>query len=222
MIMRIERRAFPEWTNGQIESSERPLESPLTPPLPSPGAASWVGADPAILMATLMVEAGQQSRRAAETLRRSQEAIIERQEREQIASMEKKAADTRMRGWVEGLSTAAQGGLQMGSAELLCEAASSAPAKARKLEAASGRWLAAAKMGEGVGKVGATELAVVAERDETDATRHGQAADRAKRAAQDAGGAEREAADWIQATLRFCREYASARAQAEQAALRRA
>jgi hypothetical protein len=177
--------------------------------LPDPTALLDGQGDPAAMLATLLVKAGQAAKRGDRAMQAIEEKAQEDAENAEIAAMRTKADDLRTQGLVSGLTGAASGVL-------------TAEAGAHFKTAGEKTFDGMAKVTDAGAHFLDGQLKGAIADDEADARVHEQVANRAKRAVDLAHDAQKDDADLIKTAIDFYREFTGAQTQARSAALHRA
>ncbi len=177
--------------------------------LPDPAALLDGQGDPAALLATLLVKAGQAAKRGDREMQAIEEKTQEDAENAEITAMRTKADDLRTQGLVSGLAGAASGVL-------------TAEAGAHFKTAGEKQFDGMAKVTDAGAHFVDGQLKGGIADDDADARAHEQVANRAKRAVDMAHDARKDDADFIKAAIDFYREFTGAQTQARSAALHRA
>jgi len=182
--------------------------------LPDPLTAPAMSGDPGAELAALAVKSGEQQETNAQAARDAQESVEVSEDNQQVAAMNQKADDIRAGGLTEGLGMVAEGGVDVAAAGVI--ASDGKPT----LESAALKFDGTVlKAGSVIN--GASSRAAEANAD-ADAAAARSASDQAKGAADDLHDAKKAGGDFISAALDFYREYTSAQASANSAALHRA
>jgi hypothetical protein len=195
------------YPSGELAASS--ADAGATPPLPDPLSALLLSGDPGAELAALAVQSGERQETTAQTSRDIEQKIEVDEDGQQVAAMEKKADDIRSAGILEGAGMAAEGVASVVGGCL----------DSRQLGDAIGH---GGKAADGAATLGAAFPKAEAARDDANAAAAKSAADQARGAAEDLHDAKKSASDFISAALDFYREYTSAQASAQSAALHRA
>ena len=180
--------------------------------LPDPvGLSGDLGAE----LAALAVRSGEQQETVAQTARDAEERIEVNQDDRQVDAMHKKAGDVLSDGLTEGLGMMAEGGFELAAAGETTAAEGKPTADGYALKADGTICRAWSMTGDAFSKAAQAN-------DDATAAAARSASDRARSAADDLHDAKKGAGDFISAALDFYREYTSAKAAADAAALGRA
>ena len=177
--------------------------------LPDPLTTLALSGDPGAELAALAVQSGEAEDAVAQEARDTEVAIEVREDARQVDAMHKKAGDIRTAGIWEGVGMAVEGVAGV----LAVIPASNRVADAVKL---------GGKAANGGAIIASTFYKATEADDDALADAAKSASDLAKGAADDLGDARKSAGDLISAALDFYREYTSAQAAANTAALHRA
>jgi hypothetical protein len=192
-----------------IDDSTTTLEAGAEAGLPDPVTALALSGDPGAELAALAVQSGERQETVAQTARDAQEQTEVSDDNQQVAAMHQKADDIRSAGMWQGLGMAAEGGGTVAGAFF------SSPKITQELQGGG-------KMANGGATITATHFSAAEANDDANADQARAAADQAKGAADDLHDAKKAGGDFISAALDFYREYTSAQASANSAALHRA
>jgi hypothetical protein len=191
------------------------VEGAHAPLMPDPLDALACSGDPGAELAALAVKSGQSERKVTQALRDNFEKMEISQDDMEVESMRRKASDIRTGGLVEGLGTVVEGVVTYAGASEVSPSGvpTSAKGAAIKLEST----LIHAETG-----IASTGFKGAEAGDDADAAMHKAAADHARSAAEDMHDAKKDASQTIGAAIDFFREYSSAKASEQGAAIRRA
>jgi hypothetical protein len=178
--------------------------------LPDPVTALALSGDPGAELAALAVQSGELQENVARTARDTEVELEVHEDNEQVDALHKKADDIRASGIWEGVGMIAEGASGVLPAVV---PVSSRVADAVKL---------GGKGADGMAVIASTFGKAAEANDDAAAAAARSASDRAKGAADDLSDAKKSAGDLISAALDFYREYTSAQAAANTAALHRA
>jgi hypothetical protein len=183
-------------------------------PDPSPLNMLAMSGDPGAEIAALAVKSGEQQQTNAQAARDADRAIEVSEDQQQVAAMNQKADEIQAGGLASGLGMIAEGGFNVAAAGLVAsDGKESLNSAALKFD---GTVLKA-----GASMNAATDSAFEANADASAAAAKS-ASDQAKSAADDENDAKKSAGDFINAALDFYKEYTSAQASANSAAIHRA
>jgi hypothetical protein len=184
--------------------------------LPEPDSLSMLAmsGDPGAEIAALAVKSGEQQQTNAQAARDADQAIEVSEDQQQVAAMNKKADEIQAGGLASGLGMIAEGGFNVAAAGMVAS------------DGKESLNSAALKFGGTVLKASAsmsaaTDSAFEANEDASAAAAKS-ASDQAKSAAEDENDAKKGAGDFINAAIDFYKEYTSAQASANSAAIHRA
>ena len=177
--------------------------------LPDPLAAMALSGDPGAELAALAVQSGERQQTVAQTARDTEAQIEVGEDHQQVDAMHQKARDIRAAGIWEGGGMIGEGACSFTGAFL----------PSPKL---GNSFVAGGKGADGVAKVVAAGSRAAEANDDATAAAAKSASDQAKSAADDLHDVKKGAGDFISAALDFYREYTSAQASANSAALHRA
>jgi hypothetical protein len=178
--------------------------------LPDPVTALALSGDPGAELAALAVQSGEQQENVARTARDTEVELEVHEDNLQVDAMHKKAEDIRASGIWEGVGMIAEGASGVVPAVV--------PVSNRVADAVR----LGGKGANGIAAIASTFGKAAEANDDATAAAARSASDRAKGAADDLSDARKSAGDLISAALDFYREYTSAQATANTAALHRA
>jgi hypothetical protein len=182
--------------------------------LPDPVDALLASGDPGAEIAALAVKSGEQQQTNAQAARQADQAIEVSEDQQQVAAMNQKADEIRSGGLASGLGTIAEGGFNVAAAGVVAsDGKESLQSAALKLD---GTVLKAGA------SINAANSSASEANDDASAAAAKSASDQAKSAADDENDAKKSAGDFINAAIEFYKEYTSAQASANSAALHRA
>ena len=182
--------------------------------LPDPVTALQMSGDPGAELAALAVKSGQQQETNAQSARDAQKNMEVSEDNQQVAAMNQKADEIRAGGLTEGLGMIAEGGFDVAAAGAM--GSNGKPTLESAALSFDGKVLKAGSVIDGAGAKAAEANADAA------AAAAKSASDQAKGAADDLHDAKKAGADFVSTALDFYREYTSAQAAANTAALHRA
>jgi hypothetical protein len=183
--------------------------------LPDPVDALAISGDPGAELAALAVKSGEQQQAGTQAARDTEQKIEVSEDEQQVAAMQKKADDIRSSGLADGLGMVAEGGFTVAAAGVTASGGAGASAESAALKF-DGTVLKA------VSGIDSANSKAAEATDDANAAAAKSASDQAKSAADDAHDAKKSAGDFISAAIDFYREYTSAQASANSAALHRA
>jgi hypothetical protein len=198
----------PSGSSPLVPDGTTPAVEPETA-LPDPLAALALSGDPGAELAALAVQSGEQQENVARAARDNQIELEIHEDALQVDAMHEKAHDILASGIWEGVGTATEGAFGV----LAAVAPSSRAGDAVK---------AGGKVANGGALIVSTFSKAAEVTDDATAAAAKSASDQARGAADDLADAKKSGADLISAALDFYREYTSAQAAANTAALHRA
>ena len=225
------------------EAMDAAAGSAISDILPEPDSLSMLAmsGDPGAELAALAVKSGEEQQTDAQAARHADQAIEVSEDQQQVNAMSQKADDIRSSGLASGLGMVAEGGLEFAAADVTESAATTgvtassattgaatsggvadvmSPSAKAALESAGlrldGTLLKAA------GSINASGASASEANEDASAAAAKSASDQAKSAADDENDAKKSAGDFINAAIDFYKEYTSAQASANSAALHRA